>query len=164
MTQVEYQALTKKITDLFPKEVAGTYYVPGVKRCAVSIGRSPYAQGKLVNKVRNIVKRSDEAIPIRKRKSSSSASDQEINNKILIKATAISDQDLEKDENYVWLKLHSDPWTTVEEKWKQTYITRRSNTTNTTSVEQFLQKWPILRDLRSDTLVSSNFIMLLSCS
>lgn len=150
MTQAEYQSITKKITELFPKETFGSYYVPGAKRIHVAHGRSPYAHGKLVNKVRNIVKRSEDATPIRKRKSSEQ-SEALSSSKITFVST--NDQDLEENEDYVWLKVHNDPWDTVQQKWKQTHFLRRSNNCSD-SIEEFLRKWPILKDLRSESLVS----------
>lgn len=151
LTSAEYHSITKKITDLFPRETPGTYYVPGAKRINAFCHRSPYAQGKLVNKVRNIVKRSEDAVPIRKRKSTEETTS--VPSKVTV--IDVNDQDLEKNEDYIWLKVHNDPWTNVEEKWNKTYILRRCSNTSITSVEQFIQKWPILKDLRSETLVYS---------
>lgn len=58
------------------------------------------------------------------------------------------------DESVLWLKLNSEPWSTVLEKWNQTFQLRKK--TKLSSVQQFLEYWPTLYDLRAESLVNKN--------
>lgn len=52
---------------MFPNEAPTGFYKPGVKRHS-NLKGSPFASGSLVHKARNIIKKSGEATPLRKRK------------------------------------------------------------------------------------------------
>lgn len=155
---------------LFPNEVAGTYYVPPVKLRDSRNGRSIAAKGKLWSKVHNLVILSGEATPVRKKRKKISEQSQvpEIHNDIQLvvdkgsfsalffvnKAMQILLYILDSNEDYIWLKHNSEPWTEVLQKWNATFDMRRHS--NCFTVNEFLEQWPIINDLRADVLVSLN--------
>lgn len=59
-------------------------------------------------------------------------------------------------EDILWLKLNSEPWEDVINKWKATYELREEQEYET--VRELLESWPILNDVRGDVLVSNNLI------
>lgn len=130
---------------MFPNESMGTYYVPAIKKCESPLNKSIMAKGKLVDKVRNLVRVCDEASPLRKRKCLASMSHDNI-----LEEESITEKVETQDQ--LWLSLNNEPWAEVIEKWKVTYELRRNN--KQANVAEFLNEWPILKDLRSDCLVN----------
>ncbi|XP_031327937.1 uncharacterized protein LOC116159147 [Photinus pyralis] len=151
----EYNRLTAKIIDLFPNETTGTYYVPAIRERDSSINRSIMAKGKLVDKVKNLIRVCDEAIPKRRRKNNdaaphSTSTNSETNNN--------NDEPLESNGDYAWLKFNTEPWSDVLVKWENTFHLRQAvRGVSGGNVADVFMLWSILKDLRSDTLINSDF-------
>lgn len=146
---------------MFPKECLGTYYVPAVKKSESVSNKSILAKGKLVDKVRNLIHKCDEAQPKRKR---FKQNEDERNSNSLATISAsdiVNDDDTKYEEDIQWLKTNRDPWDVVLQKWEATYPIRKMQK-NKGNVSDFLQQWPILSDLRSEYLVY-NTILILKC-
>lgn len=60
--------------------------------------------------------------------------------------------DIHKDD-VIWLRNNTEPYEDVINKWKCTFEYRQLLKYDT--VESFIEKWPILNDVRSDVLVSN---------
>lgn len=67
MIHKDYNRLAGQIITLFPNETTGTYYVPPIRKCNSSTGRSIVAKGRLVDKCKNVISRCGDAVPKRKR-------------------------------------------------------------------------------------------------
>lgn len=67
----DYNTITAKIVTLFSKEAAQVYYIPSVKKRDSFSGHSIVARGKLVDKARNLICKSETTAITRKRKVSS---------------------------------------------------------------------------------------------
>lgn len=137
LTHSDYNILTSKIITLFPKECAGTYYVPAIRKKNSPINRPVVAKGKLVDKVRNLLRVNREI-----------KSDTEKN----VTVESEFDQSIKNDK--LWLGTRTDPWSEVIERWSRTFELRR--TTKASTLSEFFQEWPIITDLRSPTLVIKN--------
>ncbi|KAB0805329.1 hypothetical protein PPYR_02299, partial [Photinus pyralis] len=147
MKHEEYNQVAAKIISLFPRECLGTYYVPPIRKSESIIGKSVLARGKLVDKVRNLIHKCEEANPKRKRRSKES---NDSTDEILEKRGRVNNDDM------TWLKVNSEPWAEVMEKWNNTYDLRRCDK-DCPTVQEYLERWPILRDLRSDVLINQDF-------
>lgn len=139
----EYNKLAAKILIMFPTESMGTYYVPAVRRAESAVQKSVMAKGKLVDKVRNLIYRCEEAVPRRKRKASKPAT---------VIQDSHSDTNLQ-NEDILWLQINVEPWEEVLQKWEDTYTIRREDKTET--VMEFLEHWSILKKINNDVLVCS---------
>lgn len=113
------------------------------------------AKGKLVDKARNVIFKCEEPIPRRKTKQSNNALHENEKEEIIAaKVQRLIQDDTSNNENVLWLKLNREPWTEVVSKWEQTVGIRdvqRQNSAGT--VAQFIELWPVLKDLRGDVLV-----------
>lgn len=110
------------------------------------------ARGKLVDKVRNLIKVCEEAVPKRSRKRSCNSIDSpENSNENLV-------ENLETNPDYLWLRINREPWAEVIEKWQKTYALRNLKKASG-CVAGIFKEWPILEDLRSECLVCTNYII-----
>ncbi|KAF2891130.1 hypothetical protein ILUMI_15043 [Ignelater luminosus] len=73
----EYNTIAAKIITLFPKECMGTNYVSGIRNCNSANGRFVLPRSKLVDKVKNVIQKCEEAIPKRKKKRESGSNIEE---------------------------------------------------------------------------------------
>ncbi|KAF5284715.1 hypothetical protein FQR65_LT13417 [Abscondita terminalis] len=79
----------------------GTYYEPPIRKS----DSLTLAKDKLVDKVRNVVRISGEALPRRKRKHSDPKSCD-----VVVEVTNFSKDTMLKNEDVMWLKVNSEPW------------------------------------------------------
>lgn len=93
MRPTEYEYIAKKITNLFPKENGAEYYSPSLRKRERNCKSAAYQQGKLVNKVRNIIYRCEEAVPLRIKK-------RKLNN-----STDVGSTDDEPENNEIGIKI-----------------------------------------------------------
>ncbi|CAH0558807.1 unnamed protein product [Brassicogethes aeneus] len=147
LTHDQYNIICAKILNLFPNEIAQTFYYSGERINNLAV----QAKGKLVYKAHNILYHSPDKLYVRKRKNCSVLED--INKKKIRK-------DTEDEKNAViWLKHNREPWEDVFKNWKLTY-NLRSGATNFNSVVEFLREWPIISDPRADSLIESDFAVM----
>lgn len=148
----EYNKIGAKIVDLFPKEALGTYYVPPIKKHDSLTGKSTLAKGKLVDKVRNLIHKCQEAVPKRKRKSGDCLDNKDACEPPSKKIAESSI--LENNSDVLWLQLNDEPWEEVLQKWKDTFIIRKNNINDTGgTLKNYIDNWPILKNVKSDILV-----------
>lgn len=126
---------------MFPTESIGTYYIPAIRKADSPCKRSVMAKGKLVDKVRNIVHKCEEATPRRKKRSVVSSNDNDANRT----------HSFTKNDDVLWLEINTEPWDDVIQKWESTYTIRRNDKTET--VTDFFEHWPILKKIKNDILV-----------
>ncbi|KAB0790540.1 hypothetical protein PPYR_15061, partial [Photinus pyralis] len=149
----DYILLAAKIISLFPTEATGTYYVSPIKKNQSRTGKSIAAKGRLVSKVSNLVSICGEASPVRKRKAGQNCSEENV-----FKRPTPIQENLENHEDIVWLKHNTEPWDVVVEKWSTTFGIRRNTERDAPgTVADFINRWPILKDLRSDVLINQDF-------
>ncbi|KAL4718864.1 hypothetical protein ACJJTC_011323 [Scirpophaga incertulas] len=147
ITYEDYNFLAAKIITLFPKEAIGTYFAHPIKKRDSLNGRSIVARGKLVDKVRNLYKYGD-----RKRAVNSGSENIPPSKTQRLDLNALHSQDV------LWLKHNSEPWNEVLEKWKNTFHIRRECKFD--NIHDFFSEWNILCDIRSDSLISTDFDLL----
>lgn len=163
LRQEEFNILGSKIIGLFPTETLGVYYCPPIKKSENPFKKSVMAKGKLVNQMRNILFRSGDTVARRSEKrkiedlegdrrvvprNDNTGSDSTMFWNILIRILFVIET---QNEDILWLKHNYEPWSTVLEKWKNTYQFRILNTAHT--VEEYFKCWPILNDPRAHVLV-----------
>lgn len=68
MKHDQYILLCAKIKLVFPEEVNSIYYVPYISKGSSPDGKCVFAKGRLVDKVRNILYRSGDTLPHKKKK------------------------------------------------------------------------------------------------
>ncbi|KAK4882255.1 hypothetical protein RN001_005574 [Aquatica leii] len=123
--------------------------VETVKKAEKIHRKSILAKGKLVDKCRNIIYLSGEA-SIKKNKKR--VIDHTENGEPAFKVLRVP---LECNDDVLWLKHITEPWTTVIKKWTATYELRKDF--NSETVPEFITSWPVLNDLRSDVLINIDF-------
>lgn len=143
MRHTDYNILTAKIISLFPKECAGTYYVPAISKRHSVTNKPIISRGKLVDKVRNLL-RLNRSI-VRDKTSLLQTETDDIENEIAV------------SEAKMWLDTKLEPWDEVIEKWKKTFALRKCSKEE--NVDSFFKNWPILNDSRSLQLVCSFVLM-----
>ncbi|CAH0562948.1 unnamed protein product [Brassicogethes aeneus] len=146
----QYNKISAKIISIFPKENIGTYFVPPIPKNKSISGKSIFAKGKLVDKCRNLLYISGESKRKKRRERDENDDPQAKKSRLTI--------DKETEDDQIWLKSNFEPWATVLEKWKKTYKIRQSE--SFTTVHEFIEKWNILKDLRSDVLINLDFDIL----
>ncbi|GBP43090.1 hypothetical protein EVAR_96352_1 [Eumeta japonica] len=134
----EYNFLAAKIITLFPAENIGTYFVRPVSKSQSACGKPTFARGKLIDKVRNFLYKSD----AHKRSTST----------VQLENEHIEDYN---DDDILWLRNNYDPWRTVIERWQKTYCARQKEIYD--NVALFVKAWPILNDPRSIELINLDF-------
>ncbi|CAH0561713.1 unnamed protein product [Brassicogethes aeneus] len=133
MTHGDYNLISAKILLLFPKECMGTYYVPAVGKKRSLTNKSIIAKGKLVDKVRNLLRLNrDINSDIEKNTETPETSSNSLNYNV---------KELDKS----WLEIRSEPRTEVISKWQNTVILRRRRKYN--DVQEFLNDWPVLKNI-----------------
>ncbi|KAF5299382.1 hypothetical protein FQR65_LT09423 [Abscondita terminalis] len=68
--------------------------------------------------------------------------------------------EINTNEDFLWLSLYTDPWSEVMNRWEKTYELRRTNVESYSTVNEFLNIWPILKDQRCETLINWDFTKL----
>lgn len=68
MKHDQYLLLSEKIINLFPQEAKATYYIPYISRRNSGSDKGVFAKGRLVDKVRNILYRSGDTVPHKRKK------------------------------------------------------------------------------------------------
>lgn len=58
------------------------------------------------------------------------------------------------EESVTYLSHFNEPWEEILNHWKKTAKYRHSKGSNNDTVAEFLSKWPILKDIRAEILVS----------
>ncbi|KAK5648037.1 hypothetical protein RI129_002929 [Pyrocoelia pectoralis] len=142
----EYNKISAKIITLFPTEIMGIYYVPPIKKQYSTTGKSIVARGKLVDKLKNIIYTCEDATPKRTKRKG-----------VL---TDTESDEINTNEDFLWLTLYTDPWSEVISRWEKTYELRRTNAESYSTVNEFINVWPILRDQRCETLINWDFAKL----
>ncbi|KAL4719426.1 hypothetical protein ACJJTC_007179 [Scirpophaga incertulas] len=64
-------------------------------------------------------------------------------------------KDANTDDDVLWLKSNSEPWQEVIEKWQKTFPFRQNQTQGT--VQEYLDKWEILKNCKGHTLINFDF-------
>lgn len=146
--------------EIFPTEVRTTYYIPYVPKRFSPTAKGIYAKGRLVDKVRNILFMSGDTIPMKKRRLEETGTEPHVHldddgNEVHILyflGVTIHCFVSEIKDAVTFLKHCTEPWPDVLEKWKITTQYRQRNKKET--LHEFINEWPILKDIRADQLVS----------
>ncbi|CAH0555132.1 unnamed protein product [Brassicogethes aeneus] len=134
----DYLKISDKIQSLFPRESGNLYYIAGIKKSISPNNKSVCAKGKLIDKAKNLIFKGGYARPTRKRKIQE--------NETLLTPNI----DFNSIDSYLWLKTGREPWSEVVQHWKQTIGLRQNCTV--AKVFEFIETWPILKDIRSYSL------------
>lgn len=129
----------------------GTYFVPPVKKRDSLNGKCVLARGKLVDKVKNLVYKCGEAEPKRKRRKTDNNDSETIP---VMCADVDNLHTFEENADYIWLQINREPWDEVIRRWINTFHLRQQKEKSTT-VHEIFEIWPVLKDLRSHMLVST---------
>ncbi|KAB0803155.1 hypothetical protein PPYR_00125 [Photinus pyralis] len=139
----DFAILSKKITNVFPREQAATYYVAPIPKKMSGNKIHEKARGKLVDKQRNLLYMVKK---LKSPKTNEIEADESYHQEVI---------DQEAKDSEIWLRRNTQPQCEVLQHWKQSYLARRN--TQFQTIAQFLEQWPILRSPIAPDLINYDF-------
>ncbi|CAH0560965.1 unnamed protein product [Brassicogethes aeneus] len=148
-----FDELCLKILEIFPEEIASTYYVAPVRKCMSRLNKPGISRGKIPDKYRNEITELKNAgiIPRHSHLDQSEAVTDET-----IKQTIESDAAI--DDSCTWLRNNTQPQESVRKHWKTTFKTRRRQIcSQKDTIGGIYEQWPILKHSIGYTLIEDDF-------
>ncbi|XP_030762270.1 uncharacterized protein LOC115887090 [Sitophilus oryzae] len=154
LTNEDFDAIADNIITVFPKEVKTTYFIEPLKKKFSKENKSGFARGKLTDKYRNRLTFLRKAGLISSQRETGRRSDDADELQVSL---SISIEDQTKND-LLWLQHNTEPWHTVEEKWKSTFKYRK-NLLESSSIpnDELTKIFNILKNPMGHTLIDWDF-------
>lgn len=156
-----YIKWAQEIVRIFPQEKITVYFHNKIFTCPQGVKNR--LAGKLPDQIHNLKKRyRDFGLIPKRRKISCEKDNGDSNNssRLLLNLRLpeaietpgdLSDDD---DDNILWLQNSSDPWVTVEAKWKETTLIRLTKIISNKTIDDYFRMFPALQKPLGYVLVS----------